>query len=230
MQLQASGVSHSYSRGAVRAVDAVTFDVEGDCVGLLGPNGAGKSTLLSLLTGALPLQSGSLLPGREGGQLGYVPQDLRIDPSLTVEHFLAYCAWLKKLPRAGWELQISRVLELTDVQDRRSARVGSLSGGLLRRVALAQALLGEPSMIVLDEPTNALDPGQRHALRSLLREVKSTVGIVVSTHLVEDVVAVADAIVILDQGRVAWQGRLDEIVTGPNPAADLEQFFLTVTG
>lgn len=141
----------------------MTFDVEGDCVGLLGPNGAGKSTLLSLLTGALPLQSGSLLPGREGGQLGYVPQDLRIDPSLTVEQFLAYCAWLKKLPRAGWGLQISRVLELTDVQDRRSARVGSLSGGLLRRVALAQALLGQPSMIVLDEPTNALDPGQRHA-------------------------------------------------------------------
>lgn len=230
MQLQASGVSHSYSRGAVRAVDAVTFDVEGDCVGLLGPNGAGKSTLLSLLTGALPLQSGSLLPGREGGQLGYVPQDLRIDPSLTVEQFLAYCAWLKKLPSARWEGQISRALEMTDVEDRRSARIGSLSGGVRRRVCLAQAMLGDPALIVLDEPTNALDPGQRHALRSLLRSLKSTVGIVVSTHLVEDLVAVADAIVILDHGRVAWQGQLAEVVTGPNPAAELEQFFLSVTG
>lgn len=99
-----------------------------------------------------------------------------------------------------------------------------------RRVALAQAMLGRPSLIVLDEPSNGLDPGQRYGLRSLLQSVKWQVGIVVSTHLVEDVVAVADAVVILDRGQVAWQGPLAQIATGPNPAAELERFFLTVTG
>lgn len=230
MHLRASQLSFSYRRSTAKALDAVSYDVEGSCIGLLGPNGAGKSTLLSLMTGALRLQTGTLAPGPGSQRLGYVPQDLGIDPSLTVEQFLAYCAWLKRLPAREWDLHIGSALEAMDVTGHRSARIGSLSGGLRRRVALAQAMLGRPSLIVLDEPSNGLDPGQRYGLRSLLQSVKSRVGIVVSTHLVEDVVAVADAVVILDRGRVAWQGPLAQIVTGSSPAAELERFFLTVTG
>lgn len=128
VHLSASQLSYSYRRSTAKALDAVSFDVEGACVGLLGPNGAGKSTLLSLMTGALRLQTGTLAPGPGSERLGYVPQDLGIDPSLTVEQFLAYCAWLKRLPAREWDAQICSALEAMDVTGHRSARIGSLSG------------------------------------------------------------------------------------------------------
>ncbi|MGO0578074.1 ABC transporter ATP-binding protein [Ornithinimicrobium panacihumi] len=229
MRLTATGLSFAYKNSSV-ALDDISFEVSGDCVGLLGPNGAGKTTLLSLLTGAFSVQSGSLSPSAESARVGYVPQDLRIDPTLTTEQFVAYCAWLKELPVRQWDGQISRVLDLLDIGDYRRTRVGALSGGLRRRVALAQAFLGEPTLVVLDEPSNALDPAQRHDLLGLLRSLKGEVGIVLSSHLVEDVVATADDIIILNRGRLAWAGALRTVAQPPHAAAELEQFFLSVTG
>lgn len=230
LRLTARGVSYTYRRGRVEALRDVGFEVEGGCVGLLGPNGAGKSTLLGLLTGALPLRSGSITPAVDPGRLGYVPQDLAVDPSLSVEQFLGYAAWLKKIPARAWRTQTGQVLEMLDLTDRRTDRVGTLSGGLRRRVSLAQAMLGQPRLIVLDEPTTALDPAQRKSLLTLIASVADEVGVVLSTHLVEDVVAVADAIVVLDQGAAVWHGPLSQVASGPNPAAELEEFFLSVTG
>lgn len=230
MRLSAEEVSFEYRRSRVRALRGVSFAVDGRCVGLLGPNGAGKSTLMSLLTGALAPQSGAVGVDGAPGVIGFVPQDLRIDPHLSCEEFLAYCAWLRKLPSRSWAAETARVLEALHLTDRRREKVGSLSGGLRRRLAVAQALLGDPGVVVLDEPTSALDPAQRRSLLDLVGVIKDQVGVVLSTHLIEDVVAVADAIVVLDQGTVVWDGPLGQVAPGPDRAGQLESFFLSVTG
>lgn len=198
---------------------------------MLGPNGAGKSTLLGLVTGSLRMQEGAIDVAGASGLVGYVPQDLQIDLSLTCREFLQYCAWLKRLPSSTWESEAIRVLGMVGLDQASHQKVKSLSGGMLRRLAVSQALLGRPGLIVLDEPTNALDPAQRHSLLQTIRMMSTDVFVLLSTHLVEDAAAVADSVVVLDQGKVAWAGP----VTDLGPAAELgprlqELFFKIVDG
>lgn len=187
---------------------------------------------MGLVTGALPLQRGSISVHAQNPLVGYVPQELHMDPSLACGQFLDYCAWLKKLPRRQWAAERRRVLSQVGLEGREHCKVGALSGGMRRRLGLSQALLGSPDWVVLDEPTNALDPAQRRALLTLLRRmVGEDVGMLVSTHLVEDAARLADDLVIVSQGRVAWQGTAAEL--GPDAAARsarLESLFLSVVG
>lgn len=180
------------------------------------------------MTGSLKGQVGAIDVAGATGLVGYVPQDLQIDPSLTCREFLHYCAWLKRLPSAAWESEALQVLEIVGLDKACQERVKSLSGGMRRRLAVSQALLGRPGLVVLDEPTNALDPAQRHSLLQTIRMMSSEVFILLSTHLVEDAAAVADSVVVLDRGKVAWAGP----VTDLGPVADLgrllQELFLKV--
>jgi len=214
-------------------------------VALLGPNGAGKTTLLRLLSTAEPVQSGGI---RIGGhslsdpygrtvvrrRLGVVPQGSPIREGLRCRDFLAYVAWLRDVPAQNADREVARALDAVELSDRATDRVKTLSGGMKQRLLLAQALVGAPAILVLDEPTVGLDPRQRHGLRGLLARLAHDVTLVIATHLVEDVAALAGDVVLLDEGRVGFCGSVRELVGGdkgdPVTGAQVEAAFLERTG
>ncbi|WP_438870601.1 ABC transporter ATP-binding protein [Paractinoplanes bogorensis] len=185
--------------------------------GLLGPNGAGKTTLMRALStvhrpsgGRLTLlgtdatESRSLRPLRR--RLGYLPQHFGFYPRFTVREYVEYMAWLREMPKAAIPGAVQRAVERVGLTDRADSRLKSLSGGMLRRAGIAQAIVNDPALLLLDEPTVGLDPEQRVDFRTLLRELGAESCVVVSTHLVEDVVAACSNVVLMDQGKLVWQG------------------------
>ena len=233
------GAAKSY-RGTP-ALTGVDVDLYPGVVGLLGPNGAGKSTLLRMLATVLGADTGTVrILGRDpavGGdrtairrRLGYLPQELGYPRGFTAYGFLDYMAVLKE-----WDdpeqrrAEVRRVLEQVDLADRSTKRIRALSGGQRRRVGLAQALLGSPDLLVLDEPTNGLDPEQRVSLRTVLAEVGRRATVLIATHQTEDVAALCERVVVLDGGAVRFDGPVRELVgtadgrvwltDGPDPVA-----------
>lgn len=203
--------------------------------GLLGPNGAGKTTLMRVLATAIAPTSGSVrLLGRDVSLpesqrevrrlLGYLPQSFGFYPRFTVREFVTYFAWLKEYqsstPSADVETAIARV----GLSDRADTRLKSLSGGMLRRAGLAQALVNEPELLLLDEPTAGLDPEQRMDFRALLRDLATDTTVVVSTHLVEDVASACTHVTLMDQGQLVWGGTPGELseLASPRQADDSE--------
>jgi ABC-2 type transport system ATP-binding protein len=220
--IEALQVAYRYHRRRWGLVDA-SFAVDGSAVGVLGPNGAGKSTLLSLLTGARTPTSGSLtLNGlrvddpRQRRELqagmGFVPQSMSVYPHYTVEDFLTYVAWLRRVPAGELQDNIRDSLQVTDLTECRDRKIRTLSGGMRQRVILAQALVNRPSVVVLDEPTIGLDPEQRAHFIGKVAELTDRTRIVLATHLVEDVAALCDQIVVLADGAVAFHGSTQEFV------------------
>lgn len=190
---------------------------------VLGPNGAGKSTLLSILTGASRATAGELvllghsMSSRSGvravqDSLGFVPQALSIFPGHTVEDFLRYVCWLRKVPAATVPQAITSSLVATDLEELRDRRVRTLSGGMKQRLLLAQALVNSPALIVLDEPTVGLDPAQRARFLERVRGLSQRCRVVLATHLVEDVATTCDWTLVLDSGRVRFCGTTRELV------------------
>jgi ABC-2 type transport system ATP-binding protein len=216
------GVGRTY--GATRALAGVTLDLQPGVTGLLGPNGAGKTTLLRLLATALPPTDGrlSLLgldpqnPAERTGirrQLGYLPQEVGFPRGFTAFAFVDYVALLKEWTQAAARhAEVRRVLELVGLGNLGSKRIRAMSGGQRRRVALAQALLGSPPVLILDEPTAGVDPEQRVTLRTVLAELARTSIVVLSTHQTEDVAALCERVVVLDGGRVRYDGSVTELV------------------
>lgn len=202
---------------------------------LLGANGAGKSTLLRLLVGVLPPERGQITwsAASTAGHVGYLPQDFRVPRNVRVDDYLRFVAWCRSSRgnRLGDE-DVAEALRAVGLEDRARDRLGSLSGGMVRRVGVAQALIGRPSVLVLDEPTVGLDPVQRRELRSLMARIGETAKVIVSTHLSEDVAAVASSVLVLDHGRLAFDGGVDSLVRragGIDVTGDgVEQGFLTV--
>jgi ABC-2 type transport system ATP-binding protein len=209
-------VSKSYGR--TTAVHPLDLTLGTGITGLLGPNGAGKTTLMRIVATALAPSSGSLDilghdPATASGRLeirrrlGYVPQELGLYLNFTAFDFVDYIAILKEhRDRRARHDEVRRVLDDVGLGDVRSKKIGRLSGGMRRRVALAQALLGDPHVLVLDEPTVGLDPEQRLRFRQLLSRQAERRCVLLSTHMTEDVEAVCDRVVVLDHGSVRFDG------------------------
>ncbi|MER5945015.1 ABC transporter ATP-binding protein [Streptomyces sp. NPDC001904] len=213
--IRVSGLTVRHRR--VTALDAVDLDFGTGVHGLLGPNGAGKTSLIRVLAtvsrpsaGRVELFGGDLGNARERRsarrQLGYLPQDFGYYPGFTVREFVAYVAWLKEMPADESGAAVERAVERVGLTDRIDAKLKSLSGGMLRRAGIAQAVVNSPRLLLLDEPTAGLDPEQRVEFRSLLRELGEESTVIVSTHLVEDVAAACTAVTLIERGRVAYRG------------------------
>jgi ABC-2 type transport system ATP-binding protein len=220
MNVEISDVTRRFGRA--QAVAGVSLQTGAGVFGLLGPNGAGKTTLLRMLATVIPPSTGHLqLLGRNPGEygprreirrrLGYLPQNLGYYPGFTVAEFVEYFALLKEMPPARIPQAVATAIERVDLGDRARAKLRTLSGGMLRRVGIAQAIVNEPELLLLDEPTAGLDPEQRIAFRSLLRELGEQATVVVSTHLVEDVGAACSEVALMDAGTIVFQGTPDEL-------------------
>jgi ABC-2 type transport system ATP-binding protein len=214
--VRVDGLSRRY--GAIRALDGIDLTLERGITGLLGPNGAGKTTLLSILATVSEPDAGrvsvlGLDPG-DGAErveirrrLGYLPQELRYHRHFTVAAFLDYVAILKEITdRRRRAEEVARVLAVTGLEDRARSRIRALSGGMRQRLGIAQALLGGPELLILDEPTAGLDPEQRLRFRELLSGLPGEPAIVLSTHQADDIAAICPQVVVLLQGRVQFAG------------------------
>ncbi|MCE7082944.1 ATP-binding cassette domain-containing protein [Streptomyces sp. ST2-7A] len=190
--------------------------------GLLGPNGTGKSTLLRVLAtatapqqGTLRLFSGEVSSRRDlraaRQRIGYLPQSFGYPPAFTVEDFVRHCAWLREIPLGRIPEETTRALARVDLLDQLRTPMRKLSGGMVRRVGIAQATLGSPAVILLDEPTTGLDPRQRIRFRAMLRELGETACVVLSTHIVEDLAHSAPRIGVLHGGTVVFDGTPEEL-------------------
>ncbi|MEU5940159.1 ATP-binding cassette domain-containing protein [Micromonospora sp. NPDC047548] len=208
--------------GRTMAVAGVTLDAGPGVYGLLGPNGAGKTSLLRMLATVIPPSSGRIrLLGHDPDiyrqrrqirrRLGYVPQNLGFYPGFTVVEFVEYFALLKEMPSAEVHRAVAAAVERVGLGDKAKAKLRTLSGGMLRRVGIAQAIVNEPELLLLDEPTAGLDPAQRVAFRALLRDLGQRATVIVSTHLVEDVGAACTQVALMDRGKIVFHGTPDEL-------------------
>src|SRR3954449_1129473 len=209
--------------GPIVAVDGLDLDVpEGTCVGLLGPNGAGKSTTMRMLTAQAIADAGELevlgfrLPGESKAaraEMGVVPQLDNLDVTLTVEQNLLVFTHLYRVGRGERRAAIDRALEIANLRDRRDARVDELSGGMRRRLLIARALVHEPRLILLDEPTVGLDPQVRQELWALIDRLRSEgTSILMSTHYIEEAERLADTVVVVAAGSAVAVGRPGDLV------------------
>ena len=216
--------------GRVRALDGVTLRARPGVTGLLGPNGAGKTTLLRVLATVLAPQEGRVrLLGLDPGdaterreirrRLGYLPQDPGYSRSFTAFELVDYVAVLKEMTdRRARHDEVRRVLQMVDLADVSSRKVKALSGGMRRRLGLAQALLRDPELVVLDEPTAGLDPEQRLRFRDLVSRAGEDRTVVLSTHQTEDVAALCEHVVVVDRGRTLFAGTVPQLVAAAEGA------------
>lgn len=230
-------VSHLTKQyGKHLAVDDVSFTVaDGQICGLLGPNGAGKSTIMNILTGYLSATSGQVtvaghpLPEEADAAkacVGYLPEQPPLYPEMTVQEYLTFAAELKGVKKAERKEQVCRAARRTGLEAVLPRLIRSLSKGYKQRVGIAQALLGSPSLIILDEPTVGLDPAQVIEIRKLIRELGRAHTVILSSHILSEVQAVCQQILILSKGHLAAAGSLEELTAG---GKNLEQVFLELT-
>ena len=221
MKLVTDHLTKTYNR--VRALDGFSHEFTPGIYGLLGPNGAGKSTLMNLITDNLRPTSGEILydgePIRTLGpeyrrKVGFMPQQQTLYPAFTVERFLWYMAGLKGLDRKQSKEGIESLLASVNLTDVRRRRLGELSGGMKQRVLLAQALLGKPEIIILDEPTAGLDPKERIRMRNFISRVGFECIILIATHVVTDIQFIAKEVLIMGGGRIIDAGEPGALCSG----------------
>jgi ABC-2 type transport system ATP-binding protein len=241
MNIELTDLTRRFGRN--QAVAGVTMQVGPGVLGLLGPNGAGKTSLLRMMATVVPPSSGTMrLLGRDPGsygqrkeirrRLGYLSQNVGYYPAFTVVEFVEYFALLKEMPPSRIPAAVATAIERVDLGDKARAKLRTLSGGMLRRVGIAQAIVNDPALLLLDEPTAGLDLEQRVHFRALLRDLGQRSTIVVSTHLVEDVGAACTEVALMDHGRIVFRGTPPELTargegrgTGDAP---LERGYTTV--
>ncbi|MGL0916169.1 ABC transporter ATP-binding protein [Faecalibacterium duncaniae] len=218
------------------AVDDVSFTVaDGQICGLLGPNGAGKSTIMNILTGYLSATSGQVtvaghpLPEEADAAkacVGYLPEQPPLYPEMTVQEYLTFAAELKGVKKAERKEQVCRAARRTGLETVLPRLIRSLSKGYKQRVGIAQALLGSPRLIILDEPTVGLDPAQVIEIRKLIQELGRAHTVILSSHILSEVQAVCQQILILSKGHLAAAGSLEELTAD---GKSLEEVFLELT-
>lgn len=218
MALEVRSLSKNY--GKVQALKNVSFKIDTGVYGLLGPNGAGKSTMIRIITGSMRASSGEVLYNgrriRENEKaykkiLGYVPQRQGMYDSFTAARFLEYMAVLKELKRKEIPEEVERVLKIVGLQEDALRRLGGFSGGMKQRVLIAQALLGDPRIIILDEPTAGLDPKERIKIRNFISRIGENRTILLATHVVSDVESIAREILLLGDGELKDKGTPREL-------------------
>jgi ABC-2 type transport system ATP-binding protein len=207
--------------GQVVAVDDISFKVkEGEIVGFLGPNGAGKSTTMNIITGYLPSTSGtvevdgydiSLHPEEVKKRIGYLPEQPPLYNDMTVTEYLNFVSDLKKVPRDKRKGQLSDIMELVGLTDHRKRLIDNLSKGYRQRVGLAQSLVGNPKVLILDEPTVGLDPKQIVEIRRVIKALASDRTIILSTHILPEVSMICERVVIINKGRIAAEDTPDRL-------------------
>lgn len=226
-EVKATGLEVKVGRGRM-AVDGLDLSLGTGVHGLLGPNGAGKTTLIRAMATVLRPTRGTLeiLGESTGGhgehralrrRIGYLPQEFGYYKRFTVREFVEYMAWLKEVPKAEIPGAVQHAVERVGLAERADDRMKSLSGGMVRRVGIAQAIVNEPRVLLLDEPTVGLDPAQRLRFRELLQRLAADTCVVVSTHLVEDVAAACTDVVLIDEGKLVFQGTPDELAAAGTP-------------
>lgn len=210
MRLSIEGVSKRF-RGDVRALNDFTLEVGPGVLGLLGPNGAGKSTLMRIVATVTRPSAGRVTwdgvdiardPDVVRTVLGYLPQDFGVYPNLNAAEFLDYLAAAKGVPPQAARRRIDELLQLVNLTEARGRQLGGFSGGMRQRVGIAQALLNDPRLLIVDEPTGGLDPEERVRFRNLLAELSGERVVILSTHIVSDVEAVATRIALIASGRL----------------------------
>ncbi|MEE1670570.1 ATP-binding cassette domain-containing protein [Streptomyces sp. WAC07094] len=215
------------------AVDGLDLALKAGVHGLLGPNGAGKTTLMRALSTVVKPAGGSLtlLGAQVDGRadlrevrrgLGYLPQQFGFYPRFTVREFVEYVAWLKEVPKAATPDAVQRAIDRVGLTDKADTKMKALSGGMLRRAGIAQAIVNDLELLLLDEPTVGLDPEQRLDFRDLLRDLGADTCVLVSTHLVEDVVAACTDVILMNEGRLLFQSTPDDLIArgGQGDAGD----------
>ena len=211
-------------RDGVHALNDVTLTIEGGIFGLLGPNGAGKTTLMRILAGILHPTNGMLHIGDYDGNierdrrvikhvLGYLPQDFGFYPDLSAREFLDYIAMLKGLDdRTVRHKRVEELLEIVSLTSVANRKLKTYSGGMKRRIGIAQALLNDPQLLIVDEPTAGLDPEERIRIRNLLSELGGNRTIILSTHIVEDIAQTSQKLAIKKGGYIFFQGSADDLL------------------
>lgn len=222
MVLHINNLSKTYANG-VKALDNVTLNVPQGMYGLLGQNGAGKSTLMRTISTLQDADSGSVrlgdidvLANKEEvrKRLGYLPQDFGVYPRISATDMLDHLALLKGVTSASQRKDlVAAMLQKVNLYEHRKKALASYSGGMRQRFGIAQALIGNPELLIVDEPTAGLDPGERNRFYNLLAEVGERVIVILSTHIVEDVLELCSKMAIIHQGRVLYEGAPDDAVT-----------------
>ena len=225
MELLIDRVSKQYKNRI--AVDRVSLRLTEGVHGLLGENGAGKTTLMRMLCGILTPTGGTIsFDGSDVGEeayrarLGYLPQDFGYYPEFRADDFLRYLSALKGIPKKQAKEKAAELLELVSLSDAAHKKIKTFSGGMKQRLGIAQALLNDPDLLILDEPTAGLDPGERVRFRDLIEQLGKHSIVLLSTHIVSDIEHIADQVLMMKDGQIIYQGKWDE------KRGDLETFYL----
>ncbi len=229
MELVVDGVSKQYKNSI--AVDGVSLKLNNGVYGLLGANGAGKTTLMRMICGILKPTSGTIsFDGTDVSTeeyrsvLGYLPQDFGYYPEFSGMDFLLYMAALKGIPKSQARRKANELLQLVSLQDAAKKKIKIYSGGMKQRLGIAQALLNDPKLLVLDEPTAGLDPKERVRFRNLIESRGRNSIVLLSTHIVSDIEHIADDVLMMKSGKLIYNGKWDMKM------GDLEEFYLSQFG
>ena len=236
--IEVTGLSKNY--GTRYVVDDLSFHVKtGDVLGFIGPNGAGKSTAMKMLAGILPVYSGTVRIGsydvekspREArAMLGFLPENAPLYSNMSVQAFLNYAACMRGIMgKKERNEKIAKAVERCALQDVLHEEIDALSKGYRRRVCLAQAILHEPPALIMDEPTDGLDPNQKREIRSLIGELRSNTAIILSTHILEEVEAVCSRVLLLCAGKRIFEGTREDVLAQLRSGEDISALFARLT-
>jgi ABC-2 type transport system ATP-binding protein len=225
--------------GAKRAVDGVSFSVKrGEILGFLGPNGAGKSTTMKMITGFLRPDSGTAIvdgidvskdPVAVKSRLGYLPENAPAYPEMTVAEFLGFIAEVRGYREASArKAQVQRAITLTHLESVRSQTIETLSKGYKQRVGFAQALLHNPPVLILDEPTDGLDPNQKNEVRLIIKNMAAEKAVILSTHILEEVEAICTRVIIISRGKIVADETPQQLLARKT-GARMDEIFRTLT-